>query len=295
MMKKLVYILTAVVLCCALLIGLFAVQTQEYRIADRNKDNFNTLLSDLLDTYETADLVNRDKVKADLEAIATINSRDYAVAKSIADHWAKVYLDPDYHLNLWPGNAEQLEFEQTGIPNKASHAFVVLGYELKDGEMTDELKGRCEAAAAAANVFSHTILVCSGGATGANNPEGHTEAGMMKAYLVENCGISSERIFTDEKAMTTAENAVNTFAILKEHGIRTMTIVTSSYHQRWGQVLYNAVSALYEQQFGYAPEIISNYCYDIGPENSAYRNDAEIAIRQLSSILGVSRYAARSS
>lgn len=93
--------------------------------------------------------------------------------------------------------------------------------------------------------------------------------------------------------MTTAENAVNTFAILKGQGIRTMTVVTSSYHQRWGQVLYNGVSALYDQQYGYSPEIVSNFCYDIQPENAAFRNDASIAIGQLSSILGVPHQASR--
>ena len=44
-------------------------------------------------------------------------------------------------------------------------------------------------AAIAARVFPDSILVCSGGATGDNNPERHTEAGLMKQYLAGTCGI----------------------------------------------------------------------------------------------------------
>ena len=66
-----------------------------------------------------------------------------------------------------------------------------------------------------------------------------------------------------------------------------MTIVTSSYHQRWGQVLYNALAAVYGQRYGYTPEIVGNYSFPVEPENEVYRNDAEIAIRQLGSILQI--------
>ena len=107
----------------------------------------------------------------------------------------------------------------------------------------------------------------------------------MKKYLVNQCGIAEERIFTDKKAMTTAENAVNTLAILRKQGVETMTIVTSSYHQRWGQVLYNAMAARYRQVYGYSVEIIGNYCYDIAPSNPMFLADASIALSQLKKIL----------
>ena len=214
---------------------------------------------------------------------------DYAVARAIADHWRQVYLDPAYSLCCHGDGPLAPELAEVNIPDDGSHAFVVLGYELLDGEMTEELKGRCEAAAAAARSFPKTILVCSGGATGPNNPEQHTEAGLMKQYLVEECGISADRIFTDERAMTTAENAVNTFAILKEQGVASMTIVTSSYHQRWGQVLYNALAALYEQQYGYRARLIGNYCFEIEPSVDMFRQDDRIAISQLRGILGLSK------
>ena len=291
-MKKFVGVLTAILLCAVFLVGLLP-QEREYRIAEGNRINFGHLLVDLLDAYENPSSESEKNIEFDLSTIKAVSSGDYEVAESIADHWSRVYLDPEYRLNIDQGGGATPELLTAGIPDSAMHAFVVLGYELKDGEMTDELKGRCEAAAAAARAFPNTILVCSGGATGANNPDRHTEAGMMKAYLVEHCGIEEERIFTDERAMTTAENAVNTFAILKDKNVRTLTVVTSDYHQRWGQVLYNAIAALYEQQYGVDFKIISNYCFQIEPENAMFRNDAKIAVQQLGSILGLPRQAMR--
>ena len=289
-MKRIVTLMAAIVLFTAILIGMQPRKT-EYQIAEGNRINFGHLLSDLLDAYENNSSQAQDRLTFDLETIKAVSIRDYDVAKAIAEHWAGVYLDPEYHLNVYHDDDMEPEITDSGIPDTSSHAFIVLGYELKDGEMTDELKGRCKAAAAVAKMYPNTILVCSGGATGANNPEHHTEAGMMRKYLAEQCGINPGRIFTDERAMTTAENAVNTLAILKSRGVRTMTIVTSSYHQRWGQVLYNAMSAVYGKQYGYTPEIVSNYCFSIEPENEAFRNDARIAIRQLASILHIPRQA----
>lgn len=232
-----------------------------------NDVTFDTLLSDLMTAYEA---------NARIDADAAILNDD--IARSVAAHWKKVYLS-DYRLYLY-GQDDPAELPITG-----KHAFVVLGYELKNGEMTNELKGRCDAAAAAAKAFPDSILVCSGGATGGNNRHGNTEAGLMKKYLVNQCGIAEERIFTDKKAMTTAENAVNTLAILRKQGVETMTIVTSSYHQRWGQVLYNAMAARYRQAYGYSVEIIGNYCYDIEPSNPMFLADASIALSQLKKIL----------
>ena len=286
--KKFLLLLTVVLLCGAFLLGLWSQPGQrEYKIAEGNKENFSRLLSDLLKAYETPSAEDSGIIAADLDTIAIVNRDDRTVADRIAKHWQRVYLDPDYELKLYQGGEFAPELESEGIRNTDRHAIVVLGYELKNGEMTDELKGRCDAAAAAARTFPKTILVCSGGATGANNPDRHTEAGMMKEYLTDVCGIDASRIFTDESAMTTADNAVNSLEIMREKEVQGMTIVTSSYHQRWGQVLYNAVAAAYQQQFGYAPEIIGNYCYDISPENEAFANDAKIAISQLRGILGV--------
>ena len=254
-------------------------------ITAENAANVGALLSDLVSAYETPTNMDSVRIEADLEAIRAVNEEDCAVAQSIADHWSAVYLDPDYKLYLHQGEEKAEVLAETGIPDSKTHAIVVLGYELQDGEMQPELKGRCEAAAAVAREFPKAILVCSGGATGANNPQRHTEAGLMKAYLTKICGIEESRIYTDEQAMTTQENAVNTLRILQAQKVRTMTIVTSAYHQRWGQAVYNAIAAVYRQQRGYSVEIVGNYSFDTEPMVGTYRNDAEIAVRQIAGIL----------
>ena len=263
----------------ALTMTMMVMMLRPVMVPAAEEGTFGSLLADMLEAYESPSPEDEERIDADVEAI----TENREIARSVADHWKKVYLDPEYRLYLDGSDDPAL----LPIEDDSAHAFVVLGYELENGEMTDELKGRCDAAAAAAEAFPRSILVCSGGATGKNNPEKHTEAGLMKAYLSEVCGIAPERIFTDEKAMTTAENALNTFVILKEQGIKTMTIVTSSYHQRWGQVLYNAVGAQYRQESGYSAEIVGNYCYDTEPSVAIFHRHEAFAIWQLGQILGL--------
>ena len=295
MRKRSLWIFIAVLAALALLAVLVFTQREPERplVTEANQTNFSQLLSDLVAARETPSAEDEQTIARDLEAIRAIDREDYVLAQAVAGHWQKVYLDPAYELYLYHGDDTTPELAGAGIPNKSTHAIVVLGYELSNGEMQPELVGRCEAAAAMAKAYPETILVCSGGATGGNNPEKHTEAGMMKAYLTDACGIDGSRVFIDERAMTTAENAVNTMEILRQNGVHTMTIVTSTYHQRWGQALYNLVAALYRRQHGYAVDIVANYNYDTAPSEAAYYNDAQIAAQQMAGILGLPHGARR--
>lgn len=281
-------ILAAVVACVCLL-----PRGEEPPVTAENGDNVGALLSDLVRAYETPQADDAARIEADLQTIGKINGKDEKLARSIAEHWQKTWLDPDYPLYNYAGEETAECLLDSGIPDSAAHAIVVLGFELADGQMQDELKGRCEAAAAVARAFPKTILVCSGGATGANNPEGHTEAGLMKDYLVEVCGLDGARIFIDEEAMTTAENAVNTFRILREQGVKTITVVTSAYHQLWGQAVYQAMAARVERQEGYHVDIIANYSYPIGTDVAAFRSGDRIAVMQMASILELPSSATR--
>ena len=257
-------------------------------ISEDNKGRFAALLIALADAYESPKEGDDARIDAKLDAIREVSASDYDIAQAIAEHWRDVYLDDDYPLFVYrEGEERATSLEQTSLRDSARHAFVVLGYELKNGEMQPELKGRCAAAAAAARSYPSTIIVCSGGATGDNNPKLRTEAGVMKAYLVETCGIDASRIHIDENARTTLQNARNTLDMLQAQGIETMTLVTSTYHQRWGQVIYNAVAALYRQVYGYTVEIVGNYCYETEPAHESYRNDDRIAISQVAQLLGV--------
>ena len=283
-MKKGMTLLLALAL---MLTGIGALG-EGYAIDAGNAENFAYLLVALAHAYERPAEDAAAKIDARLDMISSVSQTDGALANAIAAHWRAVYLDPAYRLCVHHGEETAVELEAAGLPGGNAHAIVVLGYELKDGEMTDELKGRCDAAAALARSMPDSIIVCSGGPTGDNNPEQHTEAGMMKAYLVAR-GIDADRIHTDERAMTTVENAQNTMAMLREANIRAITIVTSTYQQRWGQAVYNAVSELTRLESGYSVQIAGNYCFETEPSHSMYKKDDRMAVRQLAGILKLPR------
>ena len=126
---------------------------------------------DLVEAYESPTDSSLLKIDADVESLQD------EIAASIAGCWKTVYLDPDYQLLIY-GKDDPIRLQ---IPeNGRDHAIVILGYELLNGEMTDELKGRCEAGAAVAKAYPASMLVCTGGATGENNPDQHTEAGLIR-------------------------------------------------------------------------------------------------------------------
>lgn len=258
-------------------------------IEEENDDNFITLLTDLVYAYENPSETDEDKIAGDLEAIREVSETDYELALSISDNWREVFLDPDYTLYMYQGEDGAPELKDAGITNSAKHAIVILGYELYKGQMQAELVGRLDAAASLANAYPETLIVCSGGVTGPDNTEGNTEAGLMSEYLIEECGINPERVFIDERALTTADNAVNTFEILGQQGVDSVTIVTSSYHMRWGQAVYHTVAQLMYMDSGYQVISIANYCYDIAPSVYVYRAGDRFAAYQIGEIIGLSK------
>ena len=271
-------ILALTLLLCA------AARAEVYHISDENQMNFGRLLIDLIHAKEKPAPGDGEAVQGVVDAIGALSESDRAVAEMIADHWMAVYADANYAMYIHDGGERATALEGTSIPDSPQHAFVVLGYKLERGEMAPELVKRCEAAAAAARSFPNTILVCTGGPTGSNNPKMHTEGGVMKAYLTKNCGIDASRIIIDESARSTVENAVNTFAMMRAHGVTTYTIVTSAYHQRWGQVDYNCMAAFYRLAYGYEARVLENYSCDI-TYNEQYANDARWALYHLSVLL----------
>ena len=231
------------------------------------------LLADLTAAYLRPSVQALEKIEADADSL------DDPVASSLAKQWKKTWLDPDYRFMMYGTDSPE------EIPVTGRHAFVVLGYALENGEMTEELTGRCDAAVAAARAFPDSILVCSGGATGGNNPEKHTEAGLMKVYMSEECGIDPERIFIDEQAMTTDQNMLYSMKILQEQRIETVTVVTSDYHQLRGQTLLSAMAAKVRQEEGYSVEIVGNWCWPTGTAGARQQGEFMSTLFQINSIL----------
>ena len=253
----------------AALLLLVSAAAAESESDEEKPEGISKLLSDLASLRE-AD----DRVAEDLETL-----KEDEMAAFIADRWQAIYMNPDYRVYICGKD------DPADLPISGKHAFVILGFELENGEMKDELKARCDAAATAASAFPDSLLICSGGATGENNPEGHTEAGQMKDYLVRTCGTDAERILTDESAMTTLENAVNTFAILKEQGIETITIVTSSYHQRRANLLYETLAEIIRRKEGVSITVAGNYSCEAQASENLAKRDARIAAMQLDDLI----------
>ena len=273
----------AALLALALALLFCTARAEDWHPAEEDVPRFRELFELL--TADLDDPASADRAAADavLETIRQESEDDYDVGRAVTDHWFETVLNSRYHFYYHRGEEKAPTLKYSGADFSARHAFVVLGYQLQNGEMQPELIGRCEAAAAAARSFPDAILVCTGGVTGHNNPLNHSEAGEMKKYLAGQCGIDAGRIFTDEAAMTTTENAINTFRILKEQGIESITVVTSDYHQLWGQVLFNAMAAVYEKSAGYRVRISGNFNYPARPESDS-RAFCRSALRQLPSL-----------
>jgi len=270
------------------LILLFGSAQADWEAARGNNPRFLKLLRLLGESVTEDRAPNMTRIGKVLDAIRGTSEDDYDVGRVIVDHWTDIVLDEDYRMFDWHGEERAYELEQSGLDFSGKHAFIVLGFKLENGEMVDELVGRCDAAAAAAASYPEAILITTGGATGTGNPYKHTEAGEMKKYLTEHWGIDPDRIFTETDALTTLENAENTFRILEENGIETFTLVTSNYHQMWAQVLFNAKTATYEKETGYKVRILGNYNYQARPAIQRKRN-AKTGLNQLTSLFGADR------
>lgn len=250
------------------LILMFTAAQAEWKAAHGNNRRFLQLLDLLAASVNGDGELDEAAVEAKTAEIRESSEDDYDVAGAIVDNWKEMVLNPEYRLFVYRNNKQAFELEQSGLDFSGKHAFIVLGYKLENGEIGEEAMGRCDAAGAAAVSFPDSILITTGGVTGNNNLKRHTEAGQMKEYLEEYWHIDSGRIFTEKKAKTTLENALNTFRILEENQIETFTIVTSNYHLFWAQVLFNAQAAIYEKETGYSVRMVGNYVYMAEPQTS---------------------------
>ena len=88
--------------------------------------------------------------------------------------------------------------------------------------------GRCLHAARLYKKAGGCRIVVSGGKTRPDDP-GPTLAGAMRDFLVD-VGVRPSDILLEDGASSTYENAVNTVALLKEHSIRRVILVTDAMH-----------------------------------------------------------------
>lgn len=129
---------------------------------------------------------------------------------------------------------------QMPITDKLSHklpehsAIITLGYALNpDGSMHDILIQRLEKTLEIAKENPNALILVTGGVPQNNK----TEANLMKQWLIEH-GIDGKRIYADNYARSTVENALYSRYALAAHRIKQAVLISSGSHVRRGQALF---------------------------------------------------------
>ena len=128
------------------------------------------------------------------------------------------------------------------LPQDDSLCLVVFGFGLnQDGTMKPELRNRLQKALNAARQYPNAYVAVTGGQT--SEVAGITEACVMAIWLM-NHGISDDRIIIERNALSTTENAQNTYRILERDypQIRQLVVVTSDYHAAFAATMLQTVS-----------------------------------------------------
>lgn len=113
-------------------------------------------------------------------------------------------------------------------------AIVTLGYVLNpDGSMNEILINRLEKTLELAKQLPHAMLVVTGGVPKNNQ----TEARLMADWLVAK-GISATRIYQDNFARSTVENALFSRYALSKHNIKNVVIISSGSHVRRSEAMF---------------------------------------------------------
>ncbi len=80
-------------------------------------------------------------------------------------------------------------------------------------------------------------IIFSGAAA---DPTGPSNAEAMSRRAT-NAGVPESAVVTEELSRTTAENALNTSAFIKDQSITTIILVTSAYHQRRASLEFSSI------------------------------------------------------
>ena len=170
----------------------------------------------------------------DDEALAELNVR----APEKGGKWARI-------MDLWQAPVNVLNALPDGLPEDDTLCLVALGFQLNaDGTMREELIERLQVVLAAARKYPQAVILCTGGPTAADAPEA-TEGDASAAWLTDN-GVDPARIVVENRSLTTAQNAIYGFGLLKaeQPQVTQMAIISSDYHIATGVLLFGAESIL---------------------------------------------------
>lgn len=104
--------------------------------------------------------------------------------------------------------------------------YVILGHKLKkNSTITKTLKERLDKAIEKYKK-GDIIIVCGGN----NANVQHTEAYVMKKYLINEGNIPTFSILTENKSLSTEENIINLSKIISGENFKRFSIITSESH-----------------------------------------------------------------
>ncbi|WP_032091907.1 ElyC/SanA/YdcF family protein [Necropsobacter rosorum] len=113
-------------------------------------------------------------------------------------------------------------------------AIITLGYALNpDGSMHEILIQRLEKTLELAKQNPDSLIIVTGGVPQNNKTEGT----LMKQWLIDK-GIPTERIYSDDYARSTVENALFARYAVAKHKIKHAVLISSGSHVRRGQALF---------------------------------------------------------
>ena len=122
--------------------------------------------------------------------------------------------------------------------DKGSNAIVTLGYALNpDGSMHDILIKRLEKTLEIAKELPDALIVVTGGVPQNNKTEGK----LMAEWLVQH-GVNAKRIYQDNYARSTVENALYSRYVLAKHRIKNAVLISSGSHIRRADAIFTLAS-----------------------------------------------------
>ena len=175
------------------------------------------------------------EIENQLHTLTDLNPETGEQWKELMRRWAWINEEMDIHTGVLPD----------GLPEDDSLCIVVLGYGLeKDGSMKQELVDRLEVALESAGKYPQAYVLCTGGET--SHEPGISEAGQMGTWLRSN-GLEQDRLILEGDSLSTTENAQRSSRILwREYPqVKSIAIVTSDYHIRWGAACFMAMNLLH--------------------------------------------------
>jgi len=219
-------------------------------------------------------------VDAQLDYVAEHDAAAGAAWREVVEGWNSRLFDYQLHGSSDPASASGVP---DGLPNTPGHVFVVLGNVLNsDGSAKPELTDRLLVTKAALTKYPSTRVLVTGGHTAGADKA--SEGEVMRDWLLAN-GISADRIFTETAAGDTPDNATMSMPIL--YGLKadadgrtvgatpvtSISVITSGWHARRGNVLYATETALLRQHLGLASGIAlldGPSCVSASCQNSSY-------------------------